>query len=207
MTPEAERDSGAERELGTVSLEAVREKIIRPVVDDGRISWLQQRKIIKELDFLIENEKRRREALAIRQSQLEELEHEQMISEKRAAIFQKYAEIISSLRLLRARTDRAVARYVRDSLMCKLDIVDRTMQMRAKYKPVEKEDNHKKELLEIKRQQKYSEAREQAILDSISKKAINRAAFIKMVNEKFPDLAEELLDFYDQQLFQQKDRR
>jgi len=109
--------------------------------------------------------------------------------------------------LHKAETNKAIALYERDSLMYKVDVIERLIQIKAKYKPVEKQDDHLKELLKIKKKQKLSEAREQAILDSIAKKAMSRAAFIKMVNEKFPDMVDELIDFYDQQIYRQGTRR
>jgi len=180
---------------------------MRNVYDNPDLSWSQRERIIEELDVLIENEKCRRAQLAARQWQREELEHKLVITQKQADIYQKYADIVSKLRLLKAGTDRAIARYERDSLMYKVDIIERLVQIKAKYKPVEKQDEHLKELSKIKKQQKLSEAREQAILDSIAKRVMSRAAFIKMVNEKFPDTADEFIDFYDRQIFQRGTRR
>ena len=207
MTLPVKQEGSAEQVLGTTSLEMVRGRVMRNVYDNPDLSWSQRERIIEELDVLIENEKCRREQLAVRQWQREELEHKLVITQKQADIYQKYADIISKLRLLKAETDRAIARYERDSLMYKVDIIERLVQIKAKYKPVEKQDDHNKELSKIKRQQKLSEAREQAILDSIAKRVMSRAAFIKMVNEKFPDTADEFIDFYDQQIFQRGTRR
>lgn len=207
MTLLVQQEDSAEQVLGTTSLEMVRGRVIRTISNNLSLSGKQRKRIIKELDFLIENEKNRREQLVAHQWQREELEHRLVIARKQADIHQKYADIVSKLRLLKARTDRAVARYERDSLMCKIDTIERLMQLKAKYKPVEKQDDHLKELLKIKKQQKLSEAREQAILDSIAKRAMSRAAFIKMVNEKSPDMADDLIDFYDQQIFQHGTRR
>lgn len=207
MTLQIKQDDSAEQVLGTTSLEMVRGRIVRNVNDSPDLTWKQRRRIIKELDFLIENEKNRRAQIVAHQWEREELEHRYVIVQKQADISQKYADIVSKLRLLQARTDRALARYQRDSLMCKMDVIERIMHLKAKYKSTEKEGDHIKELLKIKRQQKLSEAREQAILDSITKRAMNRATFIKMVNDKFPDMLDELTDFYDQQIFQQGIRR
>ena len=207
MTLPVKQEGSAEQVLGTTSLEMVRGRVMRNVYDNPDLSWSQRERIIEELDVLIENEKCRREQLAVRQWQREELEHKLVITQKQADIYQKYADIVSKLRLLKAETDRAIARYERDSLMYKVDIIERLVQIKAKYKPVEKQDDHLKELSKIKKQQKLSEAREQAILDSIAKRVMSRAAFIKMVNEKFPDTADEFIDFYDQQIFQRGTRR
>ena len=207
MTLPVKQEDSAEQVLGTISLEMVRGRVMRNVYDNPDLSWSQRERIIEELDVLIENEKCRREQLAVRQWQREELEHKLVITQKQADIYQKYADIISKLRLLKAETDRAIARYERDSLMYKVDIIERLVQIKAKYKPVEKQDDHLKELSKIKRQQKLSEARERAILDSIAKRVMSRAAFIKMVNEKFPDTADEFIDFYDRQIFQRGTRR
>ena len=207
MTLLVQQEDSAEQVLGTTSLEMVRGRVIRTISNNLSLSGKQRKRIIKELDFLIENEKNRRAQLVAHQWQREELEHRLVIARKQADIHQKYADIVSKLRLLKARTDRAVARYERDSLMCKIDTIERLLQLKSKYKPVEKQDDHLKELLKIKKQQKLSEAREQAILDSIAKRAMSRAAFIKMVNEKSPDMADDLIDFYDQQIFQHGTRR
>ncbi|HUV30713.1 MAG TPA: hypothetical protein VMY05_06480 [Acidobacteriota bacterium] len=207
MTLPVKQEGSAEQVLGTTSLEMVRGRVMRNVYDNPDLSWSQRERIIEELDVLIENEKCRRAQLAARQWQREELEHKLVITQKQADIYQKYADIVSKLRLLKAGTDRAIARYERDSLMYKVDIIERLVQIKAKYKPVEKQDEHLKELSKIKKQQKLSEAREQAILDSIAKRVMSRAAFIKMVNEKFPDTADEFIDFYDRQIFQRGTRR
>lgn len=207
MTLPVKQEGSAEQVLGTTSLEMVRGRVIRDIYNNFSLSGKQRKRIIKELDFLIENEKNRRSQLVSHLWQREELEHRLVITQKQADIHQKYADIVSKLRLLKARTDRAVARYERDGLMCKIDTIERLLQIKAKYKPVEKQDDHLKELLKIKKQQKLSEAREQVILDSITKRAMSRAAFIKMINEKSPDMADELIDFYDQQIFQKGTRR
>ncbi len=207
MTLPVKQEGSAEQVLGTTSLEMVRGRVIHNVYDNPDLDWSQRKRIIEELDVLIENEKCRRAQLATHQWQREELEHRLVITQKQADIYQKYADIVSKLRLFKARTDRAIARYERDSLMCRVDIIERLIQIKAKYKPIEKQDDHLKELLRIRKHQKLSEAREQAILDSIAKRAMSRAAFIKMINEKFPDMADELIDFYDQQIFRQGTRK
>jgi hypothetical protein len=207
VTLPVKQEGSAEQVLGTTSLEMVRGRVMRNVYDNPDLDWSQRKRIIEELDVLIENEKCRRTQLAAHQWQREELEHKLVITQKQADIYQKYADIISKLRLLKAETDRAIARYERDSLMYKVDIIERLVQIKAKYKPVEKQDDHLKELSKIKKQQKLSEARERAILDSIAKRVMSRAAFIKMVNEKFPDTADEFIDFYDRQIFQRGTRR
>jgi len=207
VTLPVKQEGSAEQVLGTTSLEMVRGKIIHNVYDNPDLDWSQRKRIIEELDVLIENEKCRRAQLAAHQWQREELEHRLVIVQKQADIYQKYADIISKLRLLKAETNRAIERYERDSLMYKVDIIERLVQIKAKYKPVEKQDEHLKELLKIKKQQKLSEAREQVILDSLAKRVMSRAAFIKMVNEKFPDMADEFIDFYDRQIFQRGTRR
>jgi hypothetical protein len=181
----------------------LRGRAISSVYDNPDLTRRQKRRVVKELDCLLEHEQRRRAQLAAHQWQREELDHHLLVAGKLEQILRKYAEVASTLRLLKARTDRAVARYERDSLMCKIDVLERILQIRAKYKPAVKDDDHLQELLKIKRQQKLSEAREQAILESINRRAMNRAAFIRMINEKFPDMADELTDFYDQQIFQQ----
>ena len=207
MTLPVQQEGSAEQVLGTTSLEMIRGRVLCNVYDNPDLSWAQQKKIIKELDYLIENEKCRRADLAVRQWQREELEHRLVLAQKQAEIYQKYADIIGKLRLHKAETNKAIALYERDSLMYKVDVIERLIQIKAKYKPVEKQDDHLKELLQIKKKQKLSEAREQVILDSITKKALSRASFIKMVNEKFPDMVDELIDFYDQQIFRQGTRR
>ena len=207
MTLPVKQEGSAEQTLGTTSLELIRSRVVRNLYDNPDLAGDQRLRIIKELDSLIENEKCRRTQLAVQQWQREELQHKLVIAQKQADIHQKYADIVCQLRLLKGRTDRAVARYKRDCLMCKLDVVERLMQIKAKYKTVAKQDDHSKELLRIKKQQKLSEAREQAILNSIAKKAMSRAAFVKMANETHPEMADELVDFYDQQIFQQATRR
>ena len=207
MTLPVKHDDSAEQVLGTTSLEMVRGRVIRNINKNPDLNLWQRWRTKRELDFLIRCEQARREQSINHQLEIEELEHKHVIVQKQADISQKHADIVSKLRLLQARTDRAVARYQRDCFFCKLDVIERVLHLRAKYKSVENQDDHLKEILKIKRQQKLFEAREQAILDSITKRAMNRATFIKMVNDKFPDMVDELTDFYDQQIFQQGTRR
>ncbi|MEW5922354.1 MAG: hypothetical protein AB1746_00050 [Candidatus Zixiibacteriota bacterium] len=200
-------DVSAEQLLGTGSLELLRSRITRHVKNDQSLDWSQRSKILRELDTLIENERNRRAQLAFRQQQLEELEQGLIMAEKKEETYQKYADILNKLRLLKAQTQQTIVNHKRERLMWKVDIIERLLQIKGKYKPVEKQDEHLNELLKIRRQQKLFAAKEQVILDSITRKAMNRAAFIKMVNKKFPDMADELLEFYDRQLFQQGTRR
>jgi len=200
MTLPVAYDVSAEQLLGTASLELVRSRVRQNVLDNPDLTFFQRRKILKELDWLIECEQKRRARLAVRQWEKEELEH-------KTDMLEKQVQILSKLRILKARTELEVFQHQRDALCCKIEIMERLLHLKAKCKPVEKEDNSMKELIKIKQQLKLSDIKDQAIIKSITRRAMNRAAFIKMVNNKFPDMAEELLDFYDQQTFQHGVRR
>ncbi len=207
MNLPVKHEISAERLLGTASLETIRSRLIQEIENSPKYAWHQKNKIIKELDQLIENERYRREQLAARQLQKEELDHKLIIIQRHCKIYDECAELVRRLQLQKAQTNHTIARYKRERTLWHVEIIERLLQLKAKYKPAEKQDEHLKELRKIRQQQKLSEAKEQVILDSLAKKAMNRATFIKMVNKQFPDMADELLDFYDQQLFQHGTRR
>ena len=200
MTLPVNRDEGAERWLGPSSLELARARLKETILGNPELTAYDRRRIFKELDGLMEYERQRRRRLAAFQREREDQEH-------RLAQVRKVAEAVYDLRLQRARLDNEVAKYAKESAQCKLDVIERVLELRAKYRPATKPSAHLEELLQLKKRQRLAEAREQAILDSITKRAEHRAAFVKMVNEKFPDMADELLDYYDQQVFQQGTRR
>ena len=135
----------------------------------------------------------------IRRRELEELEH-------RIALAHRLAGAIREMRLATARTESEVATYAQGNRQRELDILERILQLRVKYKPAETLDAHVKELRQLKRHQQLADAKEQAVLDSIAKRVRHRAAYIQLVNEKFPDMADELIDFYDQQVFRRGTR-
>ena len=49
--------------------------------------------------------------------------------------------------------------------------------------------------------------RENAALNSVTQRALKRAEFVKKVQVEFPDMAQDLIDYYDQQVFQRGARR
>jgi len=200
MTLPAKREEGAEHWLGTASLELVRARIHQAILANPEVSSGDYRRIFKELDALIAYEHDRRALSGKYAKECAALEH-------RISQLKRAAEATAELQGIRIASEYELDRHRRNRVQWQLDVAERILALRAKYRKVAKPNPHLEEMLRLKRQQQVTEAREQAMLESIRRRARHRATFVKMVNEKFPDMAEDMIDFYDQQIFRQTKRR
>lgn len=196
MSLPVKHEDGAEGKLGTASLELTRVRARQFIAARQDITPKVRKRIFAELDELIESERRRRGRLAVNQIQREELEH-------RVFIARRSAEVFCELRALRTKTDNEATKYACDNMHMKLDVVERLLRLREKYRATPKKDDYMDEIEKMHRKRLLAEAHEKAILRSITDRALRRAAFVKQVRDEFPDMAEELIDYYDQQVFQQ----
>lgn len=200
MNLPVKHEEGAEHWLGASSLELVRARLKCAIFANPHLTSKDRKRVLKEVDAMIEYEREQRVRTGIYRREREYLEH-------RIEQVQRAAEVVRDVRLMKARLEDELARYARDKAGYRIDIAERILQLRAKYKPAESPNAHLKELLLMKQRQQIAEAKEREMLDSITRRAKHRAAFIEAVNEKFPDLADELTDYYDQQVFRHTARR
>lgn len=194
------QENGAEQSLGTGSLELVRANM-RKLINARKDLEPQDREyILEELDSVIEGERIRRARALRLQLEREELDH-------RIEAVQKVANLACAVRTQIARADAEIARNAQETVNGKLDIAERMMKLREKYKPVPKKDEHQEEIDHVRKRQSITDMREDATVNAITKRAFKRAAFVKRVKAEFPDMADDLIDYYDQQIFQRDTRR
>jgi hypothetical protein len=177
-------------------------RMIQKVNEHHGLNRKQRKRVLNEIDILFEIEKRRRVQCATQQYQKEWLEHKIMMTERILDEHKRIEDTLRKLNVLKARANHLIAVQAQERLLKRIEIIERIMRMKAQYNRPKKSTKYTEELLKIKHKQKISEMHEQAMLNMIAKRAVNRAAFIKMAHKKFPEMAEELIDFYDQQIFQ-----
>ncbi len=194
-------ENGAELMLGTGSLELVRARVSHLVTQRTDLTPRDRERILTELNELIASERERRLCLARRQLEIETLEH-------RVACLRTKVQVACETRLQIASVEQDIARQRRETIHSNLDIAERILALRDKYKPPPpKRDEYVEELSRMRKKHLLSEEREATLLKSITERAMKRAAFVKNAQEQYPDLAEELIDYYDQQMFQNHSRR
>ncbi len=199
MNLPVKQENGAELTLGTGSLELVRANLRKQIFSDPSLGWRVRRRILRELDGLITSERERRQRHAQYEREQEELNH-------RISIVMQQADAESAIRTRLAKARSEIAKYDMERDTYRLNIAERALQLRAKYKLHNERDDMSSELTRIQKRQLLSDAKEKAVLRGITKRAMNRAAFVKEAQEKHPDIADELIDYYDQQVFQQNRR-
>ena len=193
-------ENGAEQSRGTGSLELVRANMRQLIQRRTDLAAEDKEYILKELDCVIEGERQRRARLATYQLELEALDH-------RIDQVRKASDIACYVRTKQGQAEREIAQHAREIVNGKLDIAERIIRLREKYKPVPVRDEHQEEIDSMKKRQSIADMRENAALNSVTERALKRAAFVKKVQAEFPDMSEELIDYYDQQVFQRGARR
>jgi uncharacterized coiled-coil DUF342 family protein len=185
---------GAGRKLGTGSLERLRMQLCAKINADPQLNRSEKRRVIQELDFLITHERLRRVQQATHQWRNVELDHQ-------INVLQKVHETVNKIRSARAETDLVIAKVGFEILNYRTQLVERFWQF---HKRVQKElpprdtaAHGTKAMSEEERELQ----REELLHAKFARRALNRANFAALVKKDFPDLAEELLDLYDQQVF------
>ena len=196
----ANHGTSAEHLLGTASLELVRSNLERDIQENDDLTFEQQRNVLKELDFLIAFERIRRIKLAINQWQLEALQHESVVLQQRQ-------DIENKLRIAQAQTDKVIASLKQDISNLTLDRIERALTIKRKLLDTREAGSMQNNLEKLKVEQLFAKKKEEAFHKLIAERAWNRAKFIKLVQDEFPDMADDMVEFYDDQVFQQTRRR
>jgi len=200
MNLPANHNSSAESLLGTVSLEVLRNKALRNIEEDASLSVQQKLMAIKELDFLLEYERLRRLRNSAYQWEEERREH-------RYRMAQRHQEMTIKLAIERKETVLRIAEINRDITACKLRIIEDFKKLKPKDESLNHVRQLKKDLSRLQLQKRIAQAHENSFHQNLTERVANRARFIKQVRREYPDLAEELVDFYDQQVFRQEGRK
>lgn len=186
--------TSAEQLLGTVSLESLRIQLQRKINDNPDLSKKQRKQVLAELDFLIEYERLRRLKMAVHQWEREEQSHKLELLKNRV-------ELVNKLRIARAKSNRLVAKMHSDAANLKLGMVEKLLALKKKYANASQTDGAAKELENLRIRDTIARKKEEAFHANISRRTVNRARFVKMVEKEYPDMADELIDHYDRQLF------
>ena len=136
-------ENGAEQSLGTGSLELVRANMRQLIQRRTDLAPADEEYILEELDCVIEGERQRRMQLATYQLEREALNH-------RIKQLSKVADIVIYVRTQHAQAEREMAQHAREIVNGKLDIAERIMRLREKYKPVPVRDEHQEEIDSMK---------------------------------------------------------
>lgn len=187
-------ETSAGQLLGTASLEMVRSNLRRQIKNNVNLSYVERRRVLRELDFLIEYERMRRYRQAVHKWQRECLEY-------KLELLQKHCETVDQLRIARAKTEQTEARIRCEIVDLKLATIEKAMVLRKKYDSIHERDKELRELDNVVIRDRIAKRKEEILNSQIARRALNRAHFIKKVEEQFPDMAEELTDYYDQQVF------
>ncbi len=186
--------TSAEQLLGTVSLESLKIQLQRKINDNPDLNKKQRKRVLRELDFLIEYERLRRLKMAVHQWEREEQSHTLDLLKSRV-------EIVNKLRIARAKSDRLVAKMHSDTANLRLVMVEKLLALKKKHANSCQTNGAAKELENLRIRDEIARKKEEAFHANISRRTLNRARFIKMVETDFPDMADELIDHYDKQLF------
>lgn len=193
-------ENGAEQSLGTGSLELVRANMRQLIQRRTDLATVDKEYILEELDCVIEGERQRRARLALYQMAREALDH-------RIEQVRKVSDIACYVRTKQAQAEREISQYAREIVNGKLDIAERIIKLREKYKPIPVRDEYQEEIDSMKKRQSIADMRESSALNSVTQRALKRASFVMKVQAEFPDMAEDLIGYYDQQVFQRGVRR
>lgn len=192
-------DNSAEDKLGTAFLENIRNNALRNIESDPTLPERRKQALIRELDFLIEHERLRR----LRKFVFQWVEEREAF---RTGILQRRIELANNVRLSMKQTALKIAQLNKDIANCKLDVIERIRRMRPKN---ESEAYLKKAALELQKlkfQKAILQAKEEMLHENLTNRAFNRQKFHEKVRKLYPDMADEMMEYYDRQVFQQSRR-
>ena len=95
----------------------------------------------------------------------------------------------------------------KDIVNCQLDTLERIRQMRAKNESPDYIKKAEQEMQKLRLQKIIMEAKEDMFHKNLTKRTLNRQKFINKVQKLYPETADELIEYYDRQVFQQTARR
>jgi hypothetical protein len=193
-------DNGAERMLGTPLLEEIRINALRKIEADESLSTYGKKTLVNELNFLIEHERLRR----LRKLKIQWIEEKETF---RNDIIVRRIELANSIRLSTKQTDLQIAQLNRDIANCKLDVIERIKKMRPKDDSAAYLKKANLELQKLRLQKLIMQTREDMLHENLTNRTLKRQNFHDRVRKLYPDTADELLEYYDRQVFQQTTRR
>jgi hypothetical protein len=193
-------ETGVELSLGTASLEEIRNKALRNIEADPTLPEYRKQAVIRELDFLIKLERLRR----LRKFAFQWAEEKEAF---RNSIFSKRIELANNIRLAVKQTDLQIAQLNREILNCKLDVIERIRRLRPKDDSAAYLKKAALELQKLRLQKLIMQAREDMFHQNLTDRTLNRQKFYDRVRKLYPDVADDLMDYYDRQVFEQTLRR
>jgi hypothetical protein len=193
-------DSGVEQTLGTASLEEIRNKAFRNIESNPILTDYQKNTIIKELDFLIEHERLRR----LRKFAFQWAEEKEVFQN---GMLLRRIELDNGIRVSRKQTALKIAQLNKDILDCKLDVIERIRKLRPKDDSAAYLKKAALELQKLRFQKIIMKAKEDMFHQNLTDRALSRQRFYEKVKKLYPDMADDLMEYYDRQVFQQIARR
>lgn len=179
------------------SLVMLRAEALDCIKNDVRLTPELKLAAIRELDFLLEYERLRRVRIA----------HRKFRDEERELVYQaliRRQEVVNLIRLAQAQTARAIEEIKRDIAHWRIEVEARLQRLRPKDEVLKQARN---ELVKLQLQHRLERLREQHLFRGLEEQTMKRAALVEKVRNDFPDLAEELIDHYDQLSYQSAGRR
>ena len=189
----------AEQLVAATSLEVLRRDAESRIDQNATLTLRDKQLAKRELEFLLEYERLRRLRRAVYQWKSERREELYRIIVRRE-------EVQNQVRLSRAETAREVARLNHEIVQWKLDTVERIRRLRPKDDFAAHVRQARLGLLKLKLQQIMARRREEYLADSIDSQVLRRGRFLLRVREQYPDMADELIDYYDRLQFEHGDR-
>lgn len=162
------------------------------IKNDMRLTPQLKVAAIRELDFLLEYERLRRVRIA----------HRKFREEERELVYQaliRRQEVVNLIRLAQAQTARAIEEIKRDIAHWRIEVKVQLQRLRPKDEVLKQARN---EILKLKLKHRLEQMREQELHRSLEEQTLKRAALMGKVQRDFPDLAEELVERYDQMAYQ-----
>ncbi|OGC95069.1 MAG: hypothetical protein A2W25_04690 [candidate division Zixibacteria bacterium RBG_16_53_22] len=190
----------AEQSLGFASLEEVRSRAIRGVESNPELSRWQKRAMTEEINFLTEHERLHR----LRRFAFQWID-ERLTLRNRLVL--KRIELANAIRVSNRQTALQIAQIDKDILSCKLDLIERLKNIQSKGNSVRSAQGILSELEKLQFQRILMKAKENLFHQNLADRTLNRLKFMDKVRKEYPDMADELIEHYDRQVFEQTKRR
>jgi hypothetical protein len=175
-------------------LEVIRAHALCEIKNNVLLSRRQKRTAIRDLDSLLDYERRRRQRLMYWQSVDE-------ARERRIRIIERNCEFINRLVLERKNTQLKVAQINAEIINLKAGSIERVLRLKQENPKLKEIGKLKHEFVKLKLRKaidKYIRAEAERDLED---RVIRRARFQQKVAEEFPDLVEEIMDEYDRESY------
>jgi hypothetical protein len=194
------RDNVAEQALGFASLEEVRARAVSVIESNPELSTWQKRAITKEINFLTERER----LLRLRRFAFQWIDEQQTMRNRHV---QRRIELVNAIRVSNRQTALQIAQIDKDILSCKLDLIERLKNIQSKGDSVRSAQAILSELEKLQFQRILMKAKENLFHQNLADRTLNRQKFMDKVRKEYPDMADELIEHYDRQVFEQTKRR